>query len=179
MLKNIWPNGGTRANILTAETLDLVSSSAQDAVGGSGLHRVVVDGLDVDGKMQTEIVVLTGTTPVTTTKTFSEIYYVRPVEPSSSVAGYIDRVFAGNISITNTASGQVLGYIPAGKTDTALSHYIVPVGYEAAIHEMYVGASDSGDMKVTFQYRLPDETLARLQATYRYKRYTSLINWHD
>ena len=51
----------------------------------------------------------------------------------------------------------MLGYIPAGKTDTALSHYIVPAEYEAAIHEMYVGASDSGDMKVTFQYRLPDQ----------------------
>ena len=66
-VEDIWPNGGTRANILTTETLDLVSSSAEDAVGGSGLHRVAIHGLDADGKMQTEIVVLTGTTPVTTT----------------------------------------------------------------------------------------------------------------
>lgn len=62
----IWPNGDfTVPNQTTGEDISFRSSSAQDAVGGTGIERLEIHYLDVDLNPQVTQVTLTGTTPVT------------------------------------------------------------------------------------------------------------------
>lgn len=59
--------GGTFSVMTTADTLNLVSTSAADNGSGTGARTVQIIGIDENADQQTEIVTLNGLTPVTTT----------------------------------------------------------------------------------------------------------------
>ncbi len=59
--------GGTFARMTTADTLSIVSTSAQDGVAGTGVTAVVVYGIDENRDQVTAVYTMNGTTPVVTT----------------------------------------------------------------------------------------------------------------
>lgn len=104
--------GGTFTYLTSASTLTLVSSSANDTNGGTGAHAVVLYGIDANRLSQTEVVFLTGVTPVVTTTTWLGL---------NRVALYLSgsgQVNEGNITITATTGGSNQAYIPEGQGTT-------------------------------------------------------------
>lgn len=57
-------NGTFQPFPLTAVSLEIVSTSTDDTILGSGAQKVVVNGLDASRNPQTEIIEMDGTTPV-------------------------------------------------------------------------------------------------------------------
>lgn len=124
--EEIWPLGTEMARTTTAETLSIVSSSIEDDAGGSGVDAVFVEGLDGDFKLQSELVVLDGTTPVTSTNSYVHVHEMNVLNITTS-----GTTNAGNITATQSSSGGTLGYILAGDSISKHGQFLIPDGYNA------------------------------------------------
>jgi len=134
----IWEGTSALYQYLTvAETLSVVSSSANDAALGSGVRTMTLYGEDINFNEISEVVTLTGLTSVVTTKSFFRIF-----RAISSTCG-IGRTNAGNISVTSSVSALQLVYIPAGDGQTLMTLWTVPAGKVAYITQM-TASNDSG-----------------------------------
>lgn len=141
----IWPFGGAYAFPDAAETLSVVSSSANDNATGSGVGVVRVVGLDENYESIFENVVLNGVTPVTTTNTFLRVNEAICLTPGS--ASTTDEN-AGNITVTNTTSAQTLAYIEAGEGRSHQLIYTVPADkYMLAFKTIFVVGVETGTTK--------------------------------
>lgn len=124
----VWPLSAT-ANMdlpTSAEILDIVSSSVQDDIGGSGIDSVFIEGLDEDFQPISELVILDGTATVNSTLSYIHVSEVNCLNITTS--GVTN---AGNITITNTTSGDSLGYVKAGDSISKHGQFLVPAGYNA------------------------------------------------
>ena len=111
--------GGTYTIPTTADTIDIVSTSAQDSEApATGCHSVVVYGIDENRESQVEVVALDGTAGVTTTSQWLGINRVAPFLCGSSQEN------VGTITVTHTTSGNTLAEMPAslGVTQQAIFH---------------------------------------------------------
>jgi len=97
--ETIWANGGMYTFPTAAQTLDVVSSDANDTSAGTGARTVEIQGLDGSYDAVTETVTMTGTTPATTTATFLRVN--RAMVKTAGSGG----VNAGAITIDQTTSG--------------------------------------------------------------------------
>lgn len=105
-------NGGNK-------TLYLVSSSASDT------YQVLLSGLDLNYNPISEVVTLTGTTPIATTlNTYYRLNQAIYLDGNASNIGDI------TIKI-GSAVGTTVGMISAGQGNTSMSIYTVPAGYTA------------------------------------------------
>lgn len=101
----IWPLAGTdMAKTSSAEVLDIVSSSIQDDAGGSGMDAVFIEGLDGDFNLQSELVLLDGTTTVNSVNSYIHVHEINCLNITTSGTSN-----AGNITVTQTTSGGTLG----------------------------------------------------------------------
>lgn len=89
--------GGTFNIMTSADTLDVVSSSAQDGVAGTGALTILITGIDSGSVAQTEIVTMNGTTPVTTSNTWLGVNRVVVLSSGSNDAN------VGTITLDDTA----------------------------------------------------------------------------
>ena len=112
--------GGTYSIPTTSETLSIVSDSTDDDVGGTGATSLILTCVDGDGLEVLIQPAMDGTTPVVTTQE------CRFVNRGAVLASGTGNKNAGNITITNTTSGQVLAYIPAGYSVTQQSQIKIP-----------------------------------------------------
>ena len=101
--------GGAFNIMTTADTLDIVSSSANDTSDGTGARTVFIDGIGADFLRQTEIVTMNGVTPVTTANTWLGVN--RATVLSSGSLTYND----GDIDIKDTSDifGTLQAQLPA------------------------------------------------------------------
>ena len=104
--------GGTFTPLTTARTLSIVSTSAEDAAGGTGAQNLVVYYIDENYESQTAVVVPTGTTPVVTTFSVLGINRVA-VGLSGSSQGNV-----GTITATATTDLTVQAQLVAGEGTT-------------------------------------------------------------
>ena len=114
----IWNVGGLypwSAWDAGAGKLSLVSSSASD----TGII-ILLDGLDADYKLQTEVVVVNDGTPVVSTKNFIRL---------NSATNIGSKACVGNISIS--IRGTVIARVNADNQSTSMSIYTVPAGHTA------------------------------------------------
>lgn len=109
----------------SASTLDVVSSSAQDSSGGTGASTVRIIGLDASYAEVSETVQLNGVTPVTTAGEFLRVNRVYCVTPGATSTTDLN---AGSISISSTATSDVLAMIYAAHGQTQQMIYTVPGG---------------------------------------------------
>lgn len=140
--------GGTFTYLTSASTLTIVSSSTNDTDGGSGAHGLVIYGVDADRNSQTEVVLLTGTTPVVTTTTWLGINRAALFRSGSG------QVNAGNITITATTGGTTQAYIPLGEGTTQQLIFFTQAGHTVLADWMLLNAekiSGGGSPKVTFK----------------------------
>lgn len=132
---DVWSGGesagtATRALPSTAGPMTLVSSSTDDASGGTGALSVEVDYLDADYQEQTKVVSMDGTTPVVTAETGLRVQRARVKE---SGAGGVN---AGAISVS--IGGELQAHIPASIGESPQALWTVPVGYQALLLREWV-----------------------------------------
>lgn len=105
--------GGSVAIMTTADTLDVVSDSANDAAAGTGAQTILISGIDANALSQTEIVTLNGVTPVTTVNTWLGVNRVVVLSSGSLQAN------AGNITLDDTLNAVgIQAYVPSGESVT-------------------------------------------------------------
>ena len=130
----------------TATQLDIVSTSAEDGAGTfTGINVIFVDGLDQNLNALQEVVVMNGTTTVTTTGSF------RAMNLAIAVAGGIPGSGAvGIITISATTGGQAFGRFLVDNTSCEVGRYTVASGMRFWVEKVvFNGGADSDNTVIT------------------------------
>ena len=138
--EDIWETGGLYTGFPTgaAETITLVSDSANDTADGTGMRTVRVTGLDAAFAPQTEVVTLAGATPVTTATTWSRVHRVRGTSAGSG------GVNAGTITVKHSATtANVFCSILPGFGQSQTCAYTVRAGHTALATNLHIGVSNA------------------------------------
>ena len=102
--------------------LEIISTSANDDVGGSGVQSVDIHYLDPAGVEQEETCPTNGLVAQLTVKSdFADIQWMH-----TRAIGTVGGVAAGNISLRGVGGGTVFEYIKAGGNQSLTCRYVVP-----------------------------------------------------
>lgn len=131
--------GGVYAGWLTvADTIDVVSTVADDSSGGSGATIVTVYGLNASWIETSEQVTLDGTTEVPLTTLFVRIHRARVDSAGSGSAN------AGIIRIATTTENTILAEIPVGYNQTEMAVYTIPASRTGLLYGWDVCTQKTG-----------------------------------
>lgn len=120
----VWPVGGAYVWPSAEMGMEVVSSSADDDVGGTGVEKVKLTYLDDAFAEHTETISMNGTTVVPTTAT--DIFRIQNFVVYQTGSGGTS---AGNIAIRHLSDTPVYSQIEAGYTRARNLTYTVPAGY--------------------------------------------------
>lgn len=118
----IWPNGAFKIPDQAGITVDLVSSSANDALGGSAVNSVEVHYLDLALAEKSIVIELTGLTPVVAAITGVRFINCMHLQ----LTGTYGQAAAGEIKAY--VGAQSYSVIAPGDTRCASSARMVPAG---------------------------------------------------
>ena len=143
-VETVWAAGGLHYQPETAGTVDFVSTSAEDAVGGDGVAVIVIEGLDANFVEVEETLTLTGLTPVPTTTEFLRVNraYGTDLGPGATIATNPQFANLGDITGTHnnlTTPNDVVVHIPANVGQSQLALYTIPDGHTGYLYNF--GAS--------------------------------------
>lgn len=131
----IAAQGGSIAIMTTGDTLDVVSTSANDTLAGTGARVILITGIDQDANVVEETVVMNGTSTVTTTNQFLGVN--RAVVVSSGT----DQSNDGNITLTDTGGTVgIQGYLPSGTSVTEQCIFHTPIGHSFLTSWLWINA---------------------------------------
>lgn len=147
--EDIWQSGGIQQYLSTAETMDIVSTSANDTLLGTGARTVHIIGMNGDFDVIRETIDLAGLTPVVTTKTYLRIFRMTVTAGGSLATN------DGDINISATTSGFDQGTALAGTGKTLKSQFTIPRGFFGAVLGWRM--SDLAQDQVTFRLRVREE----------------------
>lgn len=136
---NVWETQDAWANLTVASTMELLSSSANDAAAGTGCRSVLTQGLDANFDQISEIVVPNGTSVVALVNTYLVI------NNSTCITAGSGNTNAGNITTRRTSAGSQQGYIFAGAGTSRHGRFTVPAGYSFVIENIFILANKSGN----------------------------------
>jgi hypothetical protein len=145
--EDIWENGGTYTGFPAgaAETLQVFSSSANDAAAGTGARTIRVTGLDSNYNIISETVTLNGVTPVTTSQSFIRAHTAVVLTSGSSNTAFN----AGNITVRHsTTTTNIFLYMLIGTNQTNCSGYTIPAGYTGYMRKITVSCADGASASV-------------------------------
>ncbi len=140
--EDVWHGGGVYTGFPTGspETIEVLSANANDTADGSGARTVILQGLDSNGNELSEIVTLNGTTPVTTTNTWTRMN--RAIVLTSGADN--QNFNAGDITARGSDdNSNVYMVMPAGTNQTQIACYTVPAGKTLYFKNFYVEMSRS------------------------------------
>lgn len=130
--------GAFNQKLASGETLDIVSSSANDTnSSGTGVRQVVIFGVDSNWDTVTEVLAMNGLTTVTTTNSFLGVNRM-----TIYTSGTLDSN-DGVITATATASGNVMAEMPAGEGTTQQCLFYVPQNHQFLATWLYTHAIKS------------------------------------
>ena len=139
--EDIWNGGGeyTGLNAIAAETVSVVSSSADDNAAGIGAITMRLDGLDASYNEISEEITLTGLTPVITLQSFIRCSFSVVLTAGSN------REPVGNITATQSiTTANVFFIMPLGSNRTMVASYTVPAGKTAYIDNTFATLAKKG-----------------------------------
>lgn len=168
--------GGTFSRMTSADTLNVVSSSANDDSGGTGVNSIVIYGIDENRDEQIEVVTMDGTTPVTTSNQWFGVNRVAVFLFGSSGTN------AGNITITATTAGSTQAYVPAGDGVTQQLIFHIPRGHTFLATWLRFNVnkiSGGGSPRVTIKGLVYSTVNQGIQEVYRAVIDTSVTNFID
>lgn len=137
--QDVIVQGGTYGWLTSAQSLEVVSSSASDATAGTGIAQVQIDLLDATYAPTTLTVTLNGTTPVALTGTWLRVNDMR----AAGVVGSAG-VNVGTITLRVAGGGATVSQMAALKGRAQQSIYTVPLGRTAYAAHTKVGIIRSG-----------------------------------
>lgn len=159
--EDIWEPGNTLTWQITADTIDIVSTSAADAAAGTGARKVLVEGLDTDFLEITEEVPLDGLTPVITLKTFIRVNNLTVIE-----VGTYHGSNEGDIIASYTSTTDVASQISIGKGIHYNSHYTVPSAKVGFLYSPLINLEANKIAKITLQtYNNADDLVSPFEST--------------
>lgn len=138
--EDLWCVGGLYTGFPTgvAETVQVVSSSADDASNGTGMRTMRVDGLDADYVPQTEDFVMSGVTPVVGTKLWSRVSRAYGLTAGSGGTN------AGIVQVKHsTTTANVFAQIPVGYGSSYAGAWTVPAGCTDIVPVINIGVSNN------------------------------------
>lgn len=148
----------------SAQTLEIVSDSANDTAAGTGARTVLVETLSSSYVTQTQVVTLNGTTPVALTGTHLIVQSVLVLSSGSTFSN------VGNVTVRVSGAGATQGYIAAGIGIQRAFKYTVPAGKTLVIDNLYLNSTTpSGTTKTVtldFIIRFENGTVAKTQTNY-------------
>lgn len=141
--EDVWTVGGLYVFPTTAETLSVVSTSAEDNAGGTGATQIYIDGLDINFDPLNETVTLNGLTPVVTTSAFYRVNRMFIVGTVGTEGRNV-----GTINATHGVAG-IVGQISANEGQTLQAVYTVPRNYNGFLQDAHVHI-EAGNSAVLF-----------------------------
>ncbi len=164
----------------TAQSLEIVSSDANDTAAGSGAQKVIVEGLDASWNVQTQEVTLNGTTAVAITGTWLRVYRAY-VSESGTYATEAAGSHAGTLTIRLTGAGATwaqialgVGGFPLGQTD--IGAYTIPAGYTGYMLAKTMNVeSDKSPNVVWFRRENADDVTAPYPAMRLFERHAGVV----
>lgn len=113
----------------TPETVNIVSSDVNDTDGGTGARTIRIYGLETETSefYTSEDLVLSGTSPVTSTKTWWRLNRAKILTGGSSKEN------VGDISISATTSSHLFAVIPATFNQTNVAAFTVPAKHRMKV----------------------------------------------
>jgi hypothetical protein len=140
---------GTWVEQTSGDQRSLVSSSASDAAGGTGVRKILIRYISsVDGTEKLEVVTLNGTTRVPTVAT--DILHVNgwvAIDVGSAQQS------VGTISMyTTAAAGTVMAQLAAGRTQTRSGAYYVPSDRKLYVSRIEMSAVGGGWAQLRYTY---------------------------
>lgn len=163
--EDVWIAGGTYSYLTTGELLSIVSTSTEDTNVGTGGRLCIVQGLDEDFEEIEELIMLTGTTPVVTTKKFFRNFRIAVL-----TAGATKRN-VGTITTTGVDSGFKQAQINPLVAQTEQTHFTVPAGKTLLLLSVTAGVSKSDSAELYIDIR--DNTFGP-DSTFR-RQYTAIL----
>lgn len=150
VFEEVQNEGGARTliDIDTPVQASVVSTSINDDATGLGIRRVIVEGIVDDGSgvliIDSEEVIMDGTTPALTTKLFSRItdFYISQAGANQDAEG----------NITVSLSANVSGKIDIGDTSGYSAHMTTGTNSRAFISNFSHGGFGSQD-EIMLQFR--------------------------
>lgn len=144
--------GGTFTWPTTAQALEIVSGSANDAAAGTGARTVRVDYLDANWAAQSVVGTMNGVTPVALSVTAIRVNRLTVVTAGSGTTN------AGLITVAGTLGGDTFASMSIGDSSTFSAMYSVPDGKTAALVGWW-GATGTAAI-LTFQVRAKNNAVA-------------------
>lgn len=125
--ETVWSAGGDYpwSSLATAQALELVSDSANDAAAGTGCRSVNVQGLDTNYDEQNENVTPNGITAVDLANTYLRVFRLKCTSAGSGGQN------AGTITVRLDGAGQVVATIDPTNNQSLMAVWTVPAGYTA------------------------------------------------
>jgi hypothetical protein len=120
--ETIWEGGGTYTFDATAQSLEIVSSDANDTSAGTGARTVTLIGQDANNVEQTVTVTMNGTSAVAISGTWLRVYRC-----SVATAG-TGAVNAGILTVRLASAGATRLVVGAGNGQTLMAVYTIPAG---------------------------------------------------
>lgn len=120
----IAPYGGDLVVLSAAEQLSIVSTSANDAPGGTGTSQIIIEAVNGDWDLDGEIVTLNGTTPVLTTKSYLGVNRIRAIASGTNLSN------VGTITATNNITGNIAAQIDPNDGGSLQCLYYIPRDYD-------------------------------------------------
>jgi len=146
--ETVWANSNLFVPMASADTLDLVSTSANDAAAGTGFQTAVVYGIDANWDAQIEVIALNGTTAVTTTKTWLGVNRVACFLFGSAGTN------VGTITVDTNTGANRQAIVPAGGGVTQQCIFFVPRNSVFNAQWLFInGLKTSGGATPTVQIR--------------------------
>ena len=133
--ETIWSNGGTFVRLTSAQTLSVVSTSANDVNASTGAWNVIIYGISSSREAVIEVVPMNGTTPVITTNTYWGVNRIAVYNTGSSDAN------VGIITATGTTDGTVQGHMPAGEGTTQQAFFFTQAGHTSLMDWLFVNVN--------------------------------------
>lgn len=158
---DIWDGGGDYTGWplgVPAETFEAVSTSSDDALGGTGARSVrlwylndQLEGYDEGGEPLTTSITLDGTTPAQTLMAGMRVVAAEVISVGSGGTN------AGDITVRwSTTTGVVFAVIKAGAGAAQVGAFTVPAGYTGYLKRYSAQVEDATGARAALEFKLHD-----------------------
>jgi len=132
--EDIWGQGDVWVAPTQARLHNIVSTDPNDANGGTGANRVLINGINSIYQQQSEIVTMNGTSNVPTVNTYLFIH--RMLVLANATTPSTGGINIGTITATAQTDATVTCSIEIGYAQSQFALYQVPVGYTVFVFKV-------------------------------------------
>lgn len=151
--ETVWDGGGIYVHPTSAAQLYVSSSSAADAVAGTGVQEITIEGLDANYNEISENITLTGQTQKITVNSYLRVYRAFAVLAGTGGTAAGDIYVATSGASAGVPTGTTYAKISVGANQTLMSVFTVPAGYTLYLDDVnFTGAVSLANSYATIRF---------------------------